>query len=77
MSYYLIDEEKSPKYATCDKCQDRYEMSFGRLSHRKSCRKHKWVGNICEDCKEFLTLSNKNGNCYHTSTDSCCHCIIN
>ena len=76
MSYYCIDEEKQPQYAICDKCKDTYEMHRGRYSYRKSCRKHKWIGNSCRDCKEFMTMSNKNSGCYHVSFDLCCYCII-
>jgi hypothetical protein len=76
MSYYWLEEKKTPQYATCDKCGDRYVMYSGRYSQRRSCRCHKWVDGFCYDCKEVYS-SDSHAGCYHVSENSeCCVCII-
>ena len=78
MSYYWFNEQKQPKYAICDKCNDKYIMYSGRFSQRRPCRHHAWTNDFCRDCLVKKTRFNDNQGCYHTSIPLCCesYCII-
>jgi len=55
----------------CIKCKDRYKPTYGGLSHRNSCRCHRYRYfkgvKYCIDCKlETSQIITKN--CYHCYT---------
>jgi len=60
---------REPIMTTCQKCSDRYTVSFGGWSVRNSCRQHTYVEgkDRCVDC-----FNDKPGaNCYHKPQLSC------
>ena len=64
-------------YAYCDKCMANYEMTYGRLSKRPSCRKHTFIDGACTICELVESKKNLSRGCFHHSTESvCCECAI-
>ncbi len=70
--FYSTDNDKNYyKYnkVICEKCNDKFFVSYGGYSQRKSCREHNYINNICTMCNKKM---NEGGsNCYHKKKKTC------
>ena len=71
-NFYSTDKDKDYyKYnkVICGKCNDRFIVTFGGYSQRRSCREHNYINNICDICNKKKNEGSQC--CYHMKKKSC------
>ena len=59
-----IDNENIVIKKYCKKCGDKFNVHYCGYSHRRSCRKHYFINNVCVHCHKEKGQNGRN--CYHS-----------